>query len=82
MQHNPRLNSAVQRTHNHIPRSLETTLCFEEVQGFPGRAVIHRDPLGQEKEIVKQSVDGEPRLVDGEDDGATFPRQPVRESRG
>ena len=44
--------------------------------------MIHCDPLGQEKEIVKQSVDGEPRLVDGEDDGATFPRQPEREGHG
>ncbi len=55
------------------------SVCFhtdltEVVQGILGLAVIHHSSSHQQREAVEQPVDGVPRLMDGQDDGATAVR--------
>ncbi len=54
-------------------------VCFhtdltEVVQGVLSRAVIHHPSSHQQREAVEQPVDGVPRLMDRQDDGATAVR--------
>lgn len=48
----------------------------EVLESVLSGSMINLFPVHQQRETVKQTVDGEPRLMDGQDDGATAVRHP------